>query len=82
MNGSADGSSGRLEVRIYGEWGTVCDDDFGLEAAILACRSIGKPGAAIVHKEAYYGKGKGIIWLDQVTRVRSRLTCSSFRTIQ
>ncbi len=38
---TTDGKSGRLEIFLRGEWGTVCDDRFGLMEANVACRQLG-----------------------------------------
>ena len=39
----ADGNatSGRLEVKVNGQWGTVSDDGFGVADAMVACRTLG-----------------------------------------
>ncbi|XP_075216413.1 uncharacterized protein LOC142321844 isoform X2 [Lycorma delicatula] len=58
--------AGRLEVRRFGIWGTVCDDDFGTDEAAVVCNSLGYKGDAEVRKEAAFGPGEGIIWLDQI----------------
>ena len=34
-------TAGRLEVYYSGEWGTVCDDEFGATAARIACNQLG-----------------------------------------
>jgi hypothetical protein len=39
---------GRLEVRRFGVWGTVCDDDFGEKEAEVVCNSLGFQGPAKV----------------------------------
>ncbi|XP_064388336.1 soluble scavenger receptor cysteine-rich domain-containing protein SSC5D-like [Halichondria panicea] len=39
--GQTGGSSGRLEIYYSGEWGTVCNDSFGIDEAVVACRQLG-----------------------------------------
>lgn len=36
------GSLGRVEVRVMGTWGTVCDDGFGDEEAKVVCMMLGQ----------------------------------------
>ncbi|XP_043089194.1 HHIP-like protein 1, partial [Puntigrus tetrazona] len=56
---SADGrrDRGRVEVFARGEWGTVCDDLFNIQAAAVVCRQMGFPVALRVAKRAELGAG-------------------------
>ncbi|XP_043120038.1 HHIP-like protein 1 [Puntigrus tetrazona] len=56
---SADGrrDRGRVEVFARGEWGTVCDDLFNIQAAAVVCRQMGFPVALRVAKRAELGPG-------------------------
>ncbi|XP_001951968.4 uncharacterized protein LOC100160261 [Acyrthosiphon pisum] len=60
------GMEGRVEVRQFGVWGTVCDDDFGTNEALVICNGLGFKGTAEFKKEAAFGPGNGLIWLDQL----------------
>ncbi|XP_044293539.1 lysyl oxidase homolog 2 [Varanus komodoensis] len=59
-------NEGRLEVFYQSEWGTVCDDDFSLYSAHVACREMGYEEAVSWFPGSKYGKGEGKIWLDNV----------------
>lgn len=58
--------SGRVEIYHRNLWGTVCDDDFGLEEADVVCQQLGCGKAMSVHHNASFGEGNGPIWLDNV----------------
>ena len=58
--------SGRLEVLINGEWGTVCDDGWDINDAHVACRELGYSYALSYQCCSSYGSGSGRIWLDDV----------------
>lgn len=38
---SGDSRSGRLEVNFLGDWGTVCEESFGVNEAKVVCRVLG-----------------------------------------
>lgn len=38
LAGGPNETSGRLEVRYSGTWGTICDDNFNDAAATVLCR--------------------------------------------
>lgn len=46
---------GRVEVKILGQWGYVCDDKFGILDANVVCRELGyQLGASEVHGNSFY----------------------------
>lgn len=65
VNGGAR-QVGRVEVFVNGEWGTVCDDGFGLVDANVICRMLGYSRAIVARSRAHFGQGSGKIWVDQL----------------
>ena len=55
---------GRIEILYYGVWGTICDTNFDLDSANVACRRLGFPGASRALRNVAAGSGQ--IWLNNV----------------
>ena len=49
-----------------GTWGTVSHYNWDILDANVVCRQLGYDGAMAALHHAAFGKGKGMIWLDEV----------------
>uniref|UniRef100_A0A3Q3Q7P1 Neurotrypsin n=1 Tax=Monopterus albus TaxID=43700 RepID=A0A3Q3Q7P1_MONAL len=57
---------GRVEIYLFGQWGTVCDDGWTDRNAEVVCRQLGYSGVAKARVMAYFGEGTGPIHVDNV----------------
>eukprot|EP00057_Strongylocentrotus_purpuratus_P022278 XP_011676752.1 PREDICTED: deleted in malignant brain tumors 1 protein-like [Strongylocentrotus purpuratus] len=82
VGGSSD-AEGRVEIQHMGVWGTICHDQWDILDATVVCRMLGFQGALKAPGSAYFGKGAGDIFLDEVqcAGTESRLTDCKHRGI-
>ena len=60
---------GRVEVYHSGSWGTVCDDDWDLQDAMVVCRQLGYINATGAVGPARFGSGSGPILFSELSCV-------------
>ena len=65
LAGGTNNYQGRVEVCHNNIWGTVCDDGWSRNDGEVACRQLGLEFITVVDN-AYFGRGKGQIWLDNL----------------
>jgi hypothetical protein len=58
--------SGRVEILLYGQWATVCDDEWDLVDAQVVCRQLGCGRVLSAPLGATFGPGQGPIGLANV----------------
>ena len=65
LTGGTNNYQGRVEVCHNNIWGTVCDDGWSRNDGEVACHQLGLEFISVVNY-AYFGRGTGQIWLDNL----------------
>ncbi|XP_048379655.1 deleted in malignant brain tumors 1 protein-like isoform X2 [Stegostoma tigrinum] len=65
VNGT-DPCSGRVELNYKDIWGAVCDDEWDIEDANVACKQMGCGPASSAPGSAQFGEATGMFWLDDI----------------
>ena len=65
LSNSLNGRSGRVELYLNGQWGTVCDDHWNASSSTVVCRQLGLGSTGTLTS---YGAGPSSypIYLDDV----------------
>ncbi|XP_070266836.1 scavenger receptor cysteine-rich type 1 protein M130 [Myotis yumanensis] len=59
--------SGRVEVKVQEEWGTVCNNGWGMDEVSVICRQLGCPTFIQATGWTNSSEGSGRIWMDHVS---------------
>ena len=75
--GGSSYNEGRVEVNYNGEWGTVCDDGWDDTDAGVVCRQLGFGSSGTAIGSAGFGRGSGMILLDNILCTGNESTLAS-----
>ncbi|NXD74443.1 DMBT1 protein, partial [Eolophus roseicapillus] len=69
--------AGRVEIFHRQQWGTVCDDNWDLVDAAVVCRQLDCGRALSAPGRGQFGRGEGIIWMDETNCTGAETSLSS-----
>ena len=66
LMGGATPTEGRVEIFLFGHWGTICDSGWDSVDATVVCHQLGYLGAVGAPRSAAFGAGNGPSWYSGV----------------
>ena len=66
LSGGVSPNEGRVDILLHKHWGTVCDSNWDLLDAIVACRQLGYNTAEAALTGSPFGKGSGPNWMTNM----------------
>lgn len=67
LTAGKDNCTGRVEVKVQEEWGTVCNNGWDMDEVSVICRQLGCPTVIKATGWANSSAGSGRIWMDHVS---------------
>lgn len=62
LSGGTSSLEGRVEIFHDNVWGSICDNDWGMDEATVVCNQLGFPLATVADRSLEFGPGNGTIW--------------------
>ena len=75
---------GRVEIYLFGQWGTVCNSGWDLVDATVVCHQLGYLRAVGAPRSAAFGAGSGPSWYNNVQctgNERNLTECSKYEML-
>uniref|UniRef100_A0A646QGM2 protein-lysine 6-oxidase n=1 Tax=Hemiscolopendra marginata TaxID=943146 RepID=A0A646QGM2_9MYRI len=64
--GGRTSNEGNVEIFHLGKWGSVCDDEWDIREAHVACRQLGFPKAEKPTDNSEFGMARKRVWMDNL----------------
>ena len=64
--GGSMATEGRVEVYHFGQWGTICNNQWDLQDATVVCHQLGYLRAVGAQRSSSFGVGSGPSWYTNV----------------